>query len=310
MPLHARGLSFVLHPIAPFRLDLTAWALRRRPHNEIDRWDGHSYARTIVVDDRAVDLEVTQAGPASRPALRVVVHGAVGRAGRMTASAVLSRALGLDTELADFYRMARGDVRLAPLVERFRGLKPPRFPTVFEAVVNGIACQQLSLTVGITLLTRLCTLCGLRSPSGAHAFPRPEDIATLRPAQLRALGFNRNKARALIEVARRVEDGFDLEALADLDDQEVVERLVAQRGIGRWTAEYVLLRGLGRLAMCPGDDVGARTNLARWMKLRTPLDYDRVRQLARRWQPYPGFLYFHLLLQSLDEAGALGPAHR
>jgi DNA-3-methyladenine glycosylase II len=58
--------------------------------------------------------------------------------------------------------------------------------------------------------------------------------------------------------------------------------------------------------MFPGDDVGARTNLARWMKLRTPLDYERVRQLARRWDPYPGFLYFHLLLQSLEEAGALG----
>src|SRR5690606_20988722 len=68
----------------------------------------------------------------------------------------------------------------------------------------------------------------------------------------------------------------------------------------------VLLRGLGRLTMFPGDDVGARTNLARCMKRRKPLDYDRVRQLARRWQPYAGFLYFHVLLQSLAEAGQLG----
>ena len=305
MPVRARELSFVLHPIAPFRLDLTAWALRRRVNNEIDRWDGHTYARTIAVDDRAVDLEVTQTGSATRPALRVVARGAAGRAVRATATAVLSRALGVDIDLADFYRMARGDPRLALLVERFRGLKPPRFPTVFEAVVNGIACQQLSLTVGIILLGRLCNLCGLSSPSGAHAFPRPKDIAALTPVRLRALGFNRNKARGLLELARAVENGFDLEGLADLDDQAVVERLVALRGVGRWTAEYVLLRGLGRLAMFPGDDVGARTNLARWMKLRTPLDYDRVRQLARRWQPYPGFLYFHLLLQSLDETGAL-----
>jgi DNA-3-methyladenine glycosylase II len=308
MPVRARELSFVLHPIAPFRLDLTAWALRRRANNEIDRWDGRTYARTIAVDDRAVDLEVTQTGSAARPALRVVVRGAAGRAVRATATAVLSRALGVDIDLADFYRMARGDARLALLVERFRGLKPPRFPTVFEAVVNGIACQQLSLTVGIILLGRLCNLCGLSSPSGAHAFPRPKDIAALTPVRLRALGFNRNKARGLLELARAVEDGFDLERLADLDDQAVVERLVALRGVGRWTAEYVLLRGLGRLAMFPGDDVGARTNLARWMKLRTPLDYDRVRQLARRWQPYPGFLYFHLLLQSLDETGTLTPA--
>ena len=306
MPVRARELSFVVHPVAPFRLDLTAWALRRRASNELDRWDGHTYARTIAVDDRAVDVEVTQAGSAGRPALRVIVRGA---AGRTAVTAALSRALGLDIDLADFYRMARTDARLAPLVERFRGVKPPRFPTVFEAVVNGIACQQLSLTVGIILLGRLSKACGLRSPSGAAAFPRPKDVAALTIDQLRALGFNHNKSRALLELARAVEGGLDLEALADLDDAAVVERLVALRGIGRWTAEYVLLRGLGRLAMFPGDDVGARTNLARWMHLRTPLDYDRVRQLARRWDPYAGFLYFHLLLQSLDEAGALGIDH-
>jgi len=302
-------MMFVLHPIAPFRLDLTAWALRRRAMNEIDRWDGHTYARTIGIGDRAVDLEVTQVGAASRPALRVVVRGAAGRRVRTTATAALSRALGLDIDLEGFYRMARADARLSPLVDRFRGVKPPRFPTVFEALVNGIACQQLSLTVGIILLGRLSKLCGLRSPSGTHAFPRPKDVAALTPARVRALGFNRNKARAVLELARAVEDGFDLEGLADYDNQAVVERLVALRGIGRWTAEYVLLRGLGRLSMFPGDDVGARTNLARWMKLRTPLDYDRVRRLARRWDPYPGFLYFHLLLQSLGEAGTLGIEH-
>jgi DNA-3-methyladenine glycosylase II len=295
-------LSFALHPIAPFRLDLTAWALRRRANNEIDRWDGRRYARTIVVGERAVDVEVTAEGAA----LRVVVHGGTGREVRAAATAAVTRALGLDIDLADFYRMARGDTRLAPLVERFRGVKPPRFPSVFEAVVNGIACQQLSLTVGIILLGRLSALCGLRSASGAHAFPRPQDVAAVTPARLRALGFNHNKVRALLELADVVEGGLDLEALAELDSDAVVERLVALRGIGRWTAEYVLLRGLGRLTMFPGDDVGARTNLARWMKLRTPLDYDRVRRLARRWQPYSGFLYFHLLLRSLEDSDESG----
>lgn len=304
MSRRSRDLSFTLHPIPPFRLDLTVWALRRRPDNEIDRWDGRTYARTLAIDDQALDVEVAAAGTSSRPVLRVLVPGAIESA-KPVVSVALRRMLGLRLDLEDFYRMAGTDRALAPLVDRFRGVKPPRFPTVFEAVVNGIACQQLSLTVGILLLGRLARMCGLRSASGAHAFPGPSDLVALRPAQLRALGFNRNKARALLELARAVESGLDLEALAELDNTVVVDRLVALRGIGRWTAEYALLRGLGRLTMFPGDDVGARTNLARWMKLRTPLDYDRVRQLARRWQPYPGFLYFHLLLRSLDEAGEL-----
>jgi len=311
MSRRARELSFALHAIPPFRLDLTAWALRRRPNNEIDRWDGRTYARTIVAGEQALDVEVTAAGGPSHPVLHVLVRGTSGPAMQRVVSAALERMLGLRLDLRDFYRMARADRALAPLVDRFRGLKPPRFPSVFEAVVSGIACQQLSLTVGILLLGRLSRLCGLRSASGAHAFPQPRDVAALRPAQLRALGFNHNKARALLELSRAVEAGLDLEALGELDNEVVIERLESLRGIGRWTAEYVLLRGLGRLTMFPGDDVGARTNLARWMRLRTPLDYDRVRRLAHRWQPYPGFLYFHLLLRSLDEADELdvGPCH-
>lgn len=307
MAARASRQSFALRPVAPFRLDLTAWALRRRPNNTIDRWDGRTYARTIAVAERALDVEVTEAGTPDHPVLRVTVHGPASPDHRAAVTATLERALGIRLDLSGFYRMAACDRRLAPLVERFRGVKPPRFPSVFEAVVNGIACQQLSLTVGILLLDRTAQLCGLRSAAGGHAFPRPRELAALRPAQLRSIGYNRSKARALIELAQAVEDGLDLEALAGLDDAAVIARLVERHGIGRWTAEYVLLRGLGRLTTFPGDDVGARTNLARWMKLREPLDYDRVRSLARRWQPYPGLLYFHLLLQALDQAGALEP---
>jgi DNA-3-methyladenine glycosylase II len=303
----SRELAFALHPVPPFRLDLTAWALSRRAQSQIDRWDGHTYSRVLVIGDRALDVSVTAAGTAAHPAVRVVVPGA-SSAMREPIVAVLERMLGLRIDLDGFYRIARVDRSLAPLAERFRGLKPPQFPSLFEAVVNGIACQQLSLTVGITLLGRLARLCGPRSATGAYAFPRPCDVAVLRPAQLRALGFSHAKTSALLELARTVVAGFDLDELATLDDAAVVEQLVALRGVGRWTAEYVLLRGLGRLAMFPGDDLGARTNLARWMKLRTPLDYDRVRRLARRWHPYAGFLYFHLLLQALAEAGALDAA--
>ena len=305
----ARELTFVLHPVPPFRLDLTVWALRRRPSNTIDRWDGQTYTRTIPVRERPCEVSVTATGTSRRPALTVHARADVPTAtSRPAVTAFLERTLGLRTDLRAFYELARADRHLAPLADRFRGVKPPRFPSMFEALVNGIACQQLSLTVGILLLDRLANLCGLRARSGAHAFPRPRDIATLRPSQLRALGFNFNKARGLLELAQAASTDLDLERLEELDDDAVVEQLVALRGIGRWTAEYVLLRGLGRLAMFPGDDVGARTNLARWMKLRTPLDYDRVRRLARRWQPFAGFLYFHLLLQALDEAGVLtGP---
>ena len=73
---------------------------------------------------------------------------------------VLELLLGLRIDLTDWYRMAAGDARLRPLADTFRGMKPPRFPTMFEAVVNAFACQQLSLGVGLELLNRLASSTG------------------------------------------------------------------------------------------------------------------------------------------------------
>lgn len=300
-------VAFALHPIPPFRLDLTAWALRRRASNTIDGWDGRVYSRAILVDDHPVAVEASQSGTAAHPKLEVVVRGDAPPArAKKVAAAVLRRALGLDVDLRPFYRLADADPRLGPLARQFRGLKPPRFPSVFEGVVNGIACQQLSLAVGIILLDRLTDRCGLSvDGSGAHVFPRARDIAVRHPSDLRPLGFSFNKVRALLELSRGVEAGLDLESLEADDEDTALARLIALRGVGRWTAEYVLLRGLGRWHLFPGDDVGARTNLARWMKLEEPLDYDQVRQLSQHWAPYGGLLYFHLLLKQLHERGAL-----
>jgi DNA-3-methyladenine glycosylase II len=189
---------------------------------------------------------------------------------------------------------------------QFRGLKAPRFASVFEGVVNGISCQQLSLTVGIIILNRLAERCGLSSGPAMHAFPRPEDVARLNESDLRMLGYSGNKARALIELSGSIVEGrLDLRELERLDNQECFERLVALRGVGRWTAEYVLLRGFGRTDVFPGDDVGARKNLERWLRLRKKLDYDRVQRVLSKWKGYGGLIFLHLLLKSLDEGGYL-----
>jgi DNA-3-methyladenine glycosylase II len=72
------------------------------------------------------------------------------------------------------------------------------------------------------------------------------------------------------------------------------------RGVGRWPSEYVLLRGLGRLHVFPGDDVGARNNLQRWLGLLEPPDYDGVRRVLAKWAPFQGLVYLHLLLRGLQ----------
>jgi DNA-3-methyladenine glycosylase II len=261
----------------------------------------------LLLGGTPVEVAVAQVAPPESPLLQVSVTGATATSGVKAALApILERMFGLHVDLNGFYRFAARDARLAPLAERFRGMRPPRFPTVFEGLINGIACQQVSLALGIMLLSRLSRSYGPAGGEGkaaAHAFPGPEHLAALDPRALRPLGFSYQKSRAIVEAARAVcEKQLDLDRLNDVPDDEARERLEQLRGVGRWTAEYVLLRGLGRWHIFPGDDVGARNSLARWLKLRTPLDFKRVNRILARWKGYGGLIYFHLLLDRLAAA--------
>ena len=300
----------IVRPIPPFRLDLTVWALRRRARNQIDRWDGMTYRRVIVVRGRPTELAVRQDGPLTRPRLIVTATPSLRTPSeRQLVRSAIDRLLGLRIDLSDWYRVAEGHRRLRALADRFRGVKPPRFPTVFEALVNAFACQQLSLIVGLELLNRLAEVCDVRRGTGElakYAFPTPRDVARIAASRYHAIGFSRQKVHALLSLGRRIERGeIDVERLAHEDDQRALSQLRELRGVGRWTAEYVLLRGLGRLHVFPGDDVGAQKSLARWLGRLRPLDYDGVGMAVEKWRPYAGMLYFHLLLDGLSKAGSL-----
>lgn len=200
------------------------------------------------------------------------------------------------------------DRTLGPLAGRYRGLKPPRFPTLFECLLNAVARQQLSLAAGLTVLSRLAVAAG-PSAGTLHPFPAPSLVLRLSASELRELGFSKRKAHTILELARAAADGeFDLDRFEPLDDQDVVRALVKRPGIGRWSADYVLLRGLGRLHVFPPTDVGAMNGLRRFIAA-SGLGGDPAQVLAR-WRRDAGVLYFHLLLCGLEERGALDPGAR
>jgi DNA-3-methyladenine glycosylase II len=304
--VHRRDLS--IDAVGPLRLDLTVWALRRRPSNAVDLWDGTAYRRALLPVDTPAEVRVTQSGGGESPSVTVAVTTyRLNPCIETNVRVSIERLLGLRVDLSDFYRLADADELIGPLAARYRGLKPPRLPSVFESLLNAVACQQLSLEAGLSLLNRLAQTHGnALAANGLRAFPSPDDLANLHPQALRDLGFSFRKATTIVELSRDVVSGrVDLEGLEELADDEVVSKLTSLSGIGRWSAEYVLLRGLGRLHVFPGDDVGARNNLARVLNLTAPLDYNAVARAVARWQPYAGMAYFHLLLDRLEAAGLI-----
>jgi DNA-3-methyladenine glycosylase II len=278
----------------------------------MDRFDGGVYQRILMVRRRPVKVYVVQAGTIDEPRIRVEAEGS--RLTGTDASLIrltLKKMLGLRIDLRAFYEKGKNDSAFGELIERFRGVKPPRFPTEFEAIANAIACQQLSLSAAIALLNRLSENYGAKIDSqdvAFFAFPTPTDLAHRQARSLRKLGFSVQKSRNLIRIAsdaamRRI----DLEATEDMTDVKALEYLDKIPGIGRWSSEYILLRGLGRVHIFPGDDVGARNGLKRLLNLGDDLDYDGVKQALVEWKDYGGMMYFHLRLNQLEKSGYIRP---
>jgi DNA-3-methyladenine glycosylase II len=217
--------------------------------------------------------------------------------------------LGLEINIARFYDISKNDIHLQLLAKSFLGVKPPRFPTIFEALVNSIACQQVTLDLGILLLNRLAENFGVRfedSKSIWYAFPRPDDLHKTSEEDIKKLGFSYQKARAIIALSQAImQKKLSFVDMEDVSSKEIINSLLTNRGIGRWSAEYTLLRGFGRLDTFPGDDVGAQNNLKRIFNLETKPGYEEIKKLTSKWQPYAGLVYFHLLLEKLQLKGVI-----
>jgi DNA-3-methyladenine glycosylase II len=299
-------LTFTLQPRPPFRLDLTVWALRRRAHNVVDRYEDGIWRRVLVIGKSPVDVTLRQTRRGERPQIEVRISAARPQMVKAEVAAIVTRMLGLDRDLSDFYRLARGDAHLNDLAERLRGMKPVRYATVFEAFANAVACQLVSLSAGMHVLNRIAEAFGLPGETAqARSFPPASAIARSNPDALRALGLSRQKGEYLIGLARLAIDPKDRDfaSIDQLADDDAVTRLSKIRGVGRWTAEYVMLRGFGRINIFPGDDVGGRNKLFEWLGVGDAPTYDGVGRMLERWHPYGGLIYLHLIVNAVADGG-------
>jgi DNA-3-methyladenine glycosylase II len=303
--------KIILSVLPPFRLDFTVWALRRRETNIVDRWDGSQYLRVIVFNNIPVKITVVSTSVMNETRIIVTLQAenAITDQIKEEAYLLIQKMLGLTIDLQPFYLLANKNDFLKALVQQYWGVKPPCFPSIFEALINSIACQQVTLDLGILMINRLAENFGLGFAEDgmiSHAFPRPEDLANISEKDLRKLGFSYQKVRAIKELAINVVSNKpDLTNLEEMTNKEIIEFLSSFRGVGRWSAEYALLRGLGRVSIFPGDDIGAKNNLQRLFHLDIRPSYEEIKELTSQWHPYEGLVYFHLLLDKLHAKGVL-----
>ena len=288
----------------PYRLDLTVSALRRLSSNIVDVFtsDGE-YIRALDTPRGPVIARVAQV---RAEALSVILDGDPREHKR--ALALVRRMLGVDRDVAHFGRAATDIPWLSPLGERMRGVRPPRYPTLWEACVNAIVFQQISLHAATSIMRRLIVALGrLHNSDGVslYAFPTPESFLAADDDILRAAGLSLGKRSTLRRVAEALEAGtLDEAILEDLATPDAAALLCGIKGIGPWTATVILLRGLGRLDVFPMNDSSVARNLA-LVSGSAPVDVENTLDSL---SPQQGMLYYHLLLARLEARDDLGRA--
>ncbi len=273
----------------PFRLDLTVDALRRLADNSVDVVAEDATFYRAVRDDLGVALLNVRASGA-----RSIEMRATGRDGERWLP-LTDRMLGARVDLRQWYERSAKIGWLRPLSARLAGVKPPRYPTVWEACAHAVVFAQISIYAGAAIMRRLVELLAEEVVAGevrCRLFPDPTRWLAADEPALRAAGLSRNKVAHVRSIASAFADGTiresDLEALTT---PQASERLVAVRGIGPWSAAVVLLRGLGRLDVFPLRDSGVARSVA--LIAGENVDMDAVLETLG---PERGMLYFHLLL--------------
>ncbi|MCY1402109.1 DNA-3-methyladenine glycosylase 2 family protein [Pseudomonas alkylphenolica] len=158
--------------------------------------------------------------------------------------------------------------------------RPERDP--YQALVRAIAYQQLHVKAGDAILGRFLAL------YPGCAFPSPEQVLATSPEQLRACGFSASKLATILGIAKARQDGVvpDHEQALALDDEQLIERLVSLRGVGRWTVEMLLIYTLERMDILPVDDFGVREGYRRLQGLDTQPTRRQMLELGQAWSPY------------------------
>ena len=296
--------SYSISVRAPFRLDLTVNVLRRLSTNLVDVLspDG-AYVRWL---GDASDFALVRVSQPSLETLTIGIEG--GRHEHPRLLQLVRRMLGVEVDLTPFYRSASRVQWLYPLVARMRGVRPPRYPSVWEACVNAIIFQQISLHAASSIMGRLTV--ALSEPvehSGVrlYPFPSPEQLRGAPDSVLRGAGLSAGKLATLRRVADALGAGaIDEEQLERLPSPDAAALLRSIKGIGPWTAVVILLRGLGRLDVFPAND----SSVARNLRLLGGPAALEVETLLDTLGPERGMLYYHLLLGRLEARGDLLPS--
>lgn len=216
---------------------------------------------------------------------------------------IAGRMLGLEQKVDDFVQQHAKHPQLGRLVTQRPGLRVPLAATPYEALTWAVIGQQISVKAAVSIRRNFIKLAGVRDSSGLWCYPDAERVSHLAETNLRGAGFSMGKTRTIIELSHRIRNGQLVlhEALNETSVAQLRSKLLQIRGIGPWTVNYTLLRGLGWLDGELHGDVAVRRGIQALLNSPEKLTEEQARTWLAPFTPWRALVAAHLWkMQSLS----------
>jgi DNA-3-methyladenine glycosylase II len=281
---------------ADFKFEFALQFLRRSPKEVLHRvGDDNAVLKAIRVGEEIVVISVEQHEEGlSLTFLNTNPSEAVSR----HVVSYVREWFDLDSDLKPFYRLARKDKILGPLVKKYTGHRIMSYPDLFESLTWAVLGQQINLQFAYTLKQRFVETFGEKvsfDGSSCYVFPQPSRVSTLSDSDLLPLQFSRQKSQYAVNIAKAfVAGGISKEKLRPLALAEAKEVLMKIKGVGNWTANYALMRTFRYPDAFPLEDAGLHNALRKQLGLKSKPTVERVKKIFRNYKGWEAYATVYL----------------
>ena len=294
--------TFTVQALAPFNFDLSA-QIFSGGDMQIRAYANGAFHQVLRFNCNLVLVKLTSNGTIEQPKLTVEIKSniLVTPQEKRKVEEAIRFIFNLDFNLLSFYKDAENDPAMNQITQELYGLKNPTTPTVFESLVDSIVEQQISIKVAHTIEQRLAKKFGetLTIDGNTYfAYPTPKNIAGASISDIQQVGLSMRKAEYIHGATQLIVDGkLDLE---QMKNEKNPERIIAEldeiKGIGVWTAELTMLRGMQKLDALPADDFGIRRVISRYYCSGKPIKTAEAREIAKAWGKWKGLAAYYLII--------------
>ena len=291
--------------LPPFSFELSS-EIFAKGDRQIRNYENGRFWQVIRGNDKLILATVEAAGTVNKPELRAELKSntKITAEDKKKAEATVNTIFSSDLDLNPFYETVKDDQVMTALTRKLWGLKTPTTPTVFEALVDAIVEQQISMKVATSIERKIVKNFGDvldLEATGYYAYPTPQRLSVVSVEELRQCGLSFRKCEYIKGASTLIADGqLDLEKLRSYESSEqIIRELDEIRGIGVWTAEFTMLRGMQRLEALPADDLGLRRDISRYYRDGKVIKSAEARRIAEGWGNWKGLAAYYLVIASM-----------